>query len=139
MLTVVSSPPAILTSARYIGGIEFAADFEAGFRRGCGDQLDDHLKQGRGHARGARKTRTLELKAGHKARRGQKGSAYAYNIKGSREQERRFVEQPEAAYTCLVAGLPEERSQCPRRARAQSEERRSRLRGKDHTAHLAHL
>jgi transposase len=45
----------------------------------------------------ARKLRTLELKAGHKARRGQKGSAHAYNIKGCREQERRFVEQAEAA------------------------------------------
>ena len=52
----------------------------------------------------ARKIRKLELKAGDKARRGQKGSAYAYNIKGHREQERRFVEQAEAAYTRFVAG-----------------------------------
>ena len=36
----------------------------------------------------ARKIRKLELKAGHPAKRGQKGSAHAYNIKGHREQER---------------------------------------------------
>ncbi len=52
----------------------------------------------------ARKIRKLELKAGHQASRGQKGSAYAYNIKGHREQERRFVEQAEAAYAHFVAG-----------------------------------
>jgi hypothetical protein len=42
----------------------------------------------------ARKLRTLRLKAGHKARRGQKGTAHAYNIKGCRKQERRFVSPP---------------------------------------------
>ena len=46
----------------------------------------------------ARKIRKLELKAGDKARRGQKGSTHAYNIKGHREEEeRRFIEQAEAA------------------------------------------
>jgi hypothetical protein len=38
----------------------------------------------------ARKIRKLELKAGYEARRGQKGSAHAYNVKGHREQERRL-------------------------------------------------
>jgi transposase len=51
-----------------------------------------------------RKLRTLELKAGHKARRGQEGSAHAYNVKGCREQERQFVEQAEAAYAHFVVG-----------------------------------
>jgi len=52
----------------------------------------------------ARKLRDLELKAGHKPARGQKGAAHAYNIRSYREQERRFVEQAEAAYTRFVAG-----------------------------------
>jgi transposase len=44
------------------------------------------------------------LKAGHKPARGQKGAAHAYNISSYREQERRWVEQAEAAYTRFVAG-----------------------------------
>jgi hypothetical protein len=36
--------------------------------------------------------------------RGRKGAAHAYNISSYREQERRFVEQAEAAYTRFVAG-----------------------------------
>jgi transposase len=52
----------------------------------------------------ARKLRDLELKAGHKPERGQKGAAHAYNIRSYREQERRWVEQAEAAYTRFVAG-----------------------------------
>ena len=52
----------------------------------------------------ARKVRDLELKAGHKAARGQKGAAHAYNIKALRDEERRWVEQAEAAYTRFVAG-----------------------------------
>ena len=50
----------------------------------------------------ARKLRDLELKAGHKPARGRKGAAY--NIRSYREQERRWVEQAEAAYTRFVAG-----------------------------------
>jgi transposase len=46
----------------------------------------------------ARKLRDLQLKAGHKAARGQKGAADAYNLESHREQERRWVEQAEAAY-----------------------------------------
>jgi transposase len=74
----------------------------------------------------ARKIRKLELKAGYEARRGQKGSAHAYNIKGHREQERRFVEQGEAAYAHFVAGwMPREAKPAPKaRTGAASEERR---------------
>ena len=50
----------------------------------------------------AKKLRDLELKAGHKAARGQKGAAYAYNIKSHREEERRWVEQAETAYARFV-------------------------------------
>jgi len=52
----------------------------------------------------AKKLRDLELKAGHKAERGQRGSACAYNIKSHRDQERRWVEQAETAYARFVAG-----------------------------------
>jgi hypothetical protein len=52
----------------------------------------------------AKKMRELELKAGHPATRGQKGAAHAYNLKSHRDQERRWVEQAEAAYTRFVAG-----------------------------------
>jgi transposase len=51
-----------------------------------------------------RKLRDLELKAGHKPARGRKGAAHAYNIRSYREQEWRWVEQAEAAYTRFVAG-----------------------------------
>jgi len=50
------------------------------------------------------KLRDLELKAGHKPARGQKGTAHVYNLKRQRDQERRWVEQAEAAYTRFVAG-----------------------------------
>ena len=74
----------------------------------------------------ARKIRKLELKAGHPAKRGQKGSAHAYNIKGHREQERRFVEQAEAAYAHFVAGWTPRGSKPASKARtvAANEERR---------------
>lgn len=52
----------------------------------------------------AKKLRDLELRAGYKAARGQKGSAHAYNIKSHRDEERRRVEQAEAAYARFVAG-----------------------------------
>jgi len=52
----------------------------------------------------AKKVRGLELKAGHKPSRGQKGAAHAYNIRSHREQERRWVEQAETAYARFVAG-----------------------------------
>ena len=51
----------------------------------------------------ATKVRDLELKAGHKAARGQKGAAHVYNVRSHREQERRWVEQAEAAYARFVA------------------------------------
>lgn len=52
----------------------------------------------------AKRLRDLELKAGHKATRGQKGAAHAYNIKSHHEEERRWVEQAEVAYSRFVAG-----------------------------------
>jgi len=52
----------------------------------------------------AKKLRDLELKAGYKAARGQKGAAHAYNIKSHREEERRWVEQAETAYARFVTG-----------------------------------
>jgi hypothetical protein len=48
--------------------------------------------------------RELELKAGYPAARSQKGAAHAYNLKSHRDQERRWVEQAEAAYTRFVSG-----------------------------------
>lgn len=44
-----------------------------------------------------RHPRELELKAGHKAARGQKGTACAYNLKSHRDEKRRWVEQAETA------------------------------------------
>lgn len=52
----------------------------------------------------AKKLRDMELKAGSKAARGQRGTAHAYNIKSHREEERRWVEQAEGAYARFVAG-----------------------------------
>jgi transposase len=52
----------------------------------------------------AKKIRDLELRAGHPARRGQRGAAYAYNLTAVRERERRRVEQAEKAYERLVQG-----------------------------------
>jgi transposase len=52
----------------------------------------------------AKKLRDLELKAGHKAARGQKGAAHAYNMKALRDEERRWVEQAETAYARFVVG-----------------------------------
>jgi transposase len=70
----------------------------------------------------AKKLRDLELKAGHRAARGQKGAAHAYNLKSHREQERRWVEQAEAAYARFVAGW---NSKGPKvRTEAANEERR---------------
>lgn len=52
----------------------------------------------------AKKLRDVELKAGGKPARGQKGAAHTYNIKSHRDQERRWVEQAEAAYARFVDG-----------------------------------
>ncbi|TIQ43640.1 MAG: IS110 family transposase, partial [Mesorhizobium sp.] len=62
----------------------------------------------------AKKLRDVELKAGSKAVRGQKGAAHAYNIKSHREEERRWVEQAEGAYARFVAGWNQ---RGPRKAR----------------------
>jgi transposase len=46
----------------------------------------------------AKKLRDLELRSGQPARRGQRGTGYAYNISRTRRQERRRAEQAEIAY-----------------------------------------
>ena len=52
----------------------------------------------------ARKMRNLELTAGYKPAPGQRGAAHAYNLRSCREQERRWIEQAELAYSRFVAG-----------------------------------
>jgi transposase len=52
----------------------------------------------------AKKQRALELRAGHPARRGQRGTAAAYSLKQVRQRERVVLEQAETAYRHLVAG-----------------------------------
>jgi transposase len=52
----------------------------------------------------AKKLRELELRSGEPARRGQRGSAYAYNLTRVRQEERRRVEQAEVAYRRLTEG-----------------------------------
>ncbi|KOX50818.1 transposase, partial [Streptomyces purpurogeneiscleroticus] len=52
----------------------------------------------------AKKLRDLELRAGYKAARGQKGAAHAYNSKSHRDGERRWVEQAETVYARFVTG-----------------------------------
>jgi transposase len=59
----------------------------------------------------AKKLRDLELRAGHTGARGQKGAAHAYNLRSQREEERRWVEQAESAYSRFVAGW----NQCGRK------------------------
>ena len=51
----------------------------------------------------AKKLRALELAAGHRPRRGQKGSAAAYSLKAVRAREKQMAEQAERAYRQLVA------------------------------------
>lgn len=50
----------------------------------------------------ANKLRSLELKAGASQAKGRRGSAYGYNLRSVREQERAWVEQAERAYEHLV-------------------------------------
>jgi transposase len=52
----------------------------------------------------ARKLRDLELRSGQPARRGQRGTAYAYNLTRTRCEERRRVEQAETAYRRQTEG-----------------------------------
>jgi transposase len=70
----------------------------------------------------ARKVRSLELRAGRPARRGQSGNARAYNLPEAREAERQRVAEGEATYKRLTDGW---RPKGPDRARmsAAQEER----------------
>ena len=52
----------------------------------------------------ARKLRDLELRSGQPERRGQRGSAYEYNLTRTRQEERRRAEQAETAYRRLTEG-----------------------------------
>jgi len=52
----------------------------------------------------ARKLRDLELRSGQPARRGQRGTAYAYNLARTRREERRRAEQAEIAYRRQTEG-----------------------------------
>jgi transposase len=58
----------------------------------------------------ARKLRNLELKAGHRPARGQRGAAHAYNVRSHREQERRSVEQAENRLLTLCSRLESEKT-----------------------------
>jgi hypothetical protein len=46
----------------------------------------------------AKKLCDLELRSGLPVRRGQRGTAYAYNLIGTRQDEKRRAEQAEATY-----------------------------------------
>ena len=52
----------------------------------------------------ARKIRDLELRSGQSAQRGQRGAAYAYNLAGTRREEKRRAEQAETAYRRQTEG-----------------------------------
>ncbi len=52
----------------------------------------------------AKKLRELELRAGEPARRGQRGTAYAYNLSRTRREEKRRAEQAETAYRRMTEG-----------------------------------
>lgn len=57
----------------------------------------------------AKKQRALELRAGHPARRGQRGTATAYSLKDVRSRERAVLDQAETAYNHFVAGWQPQR------------------------------
>ncbi len=52
----------------------------------------------------AKKLRELELRSGEPARRGQRGTAYEYNLTRVRQEERRRIEQAEVAYPRMTEG-----------------------------------
>jgi hypothetical protein len=52
----------------------------------------------------AKKLRDLELRSGQPERRGQRGSAYEYNLTRTRQEEKRRAEQSEIAYRRLTEG-----------------------------------
>jgi transposase len=74
----------------------------------------------------AKKLRDLELRAGHPARRGQRGTAHAYNLSATRAEERRRAERGESAYRLLTDGWnPKGPRRRPARTGAAGEERPS--------------
>ena len=61
----------------------------------------------------AKKLRDLELRSGQPARRGQRGTAYAYNLARTRFEEKRRAQQAEAAYRRQTAGWTRRGPKCP--------------------------
>jgi transposase len=70
----------------------------------------------------AKKLRDLELRSGQPARRGQRGTAYAYNLTRTRVAERRRAEQAETAYRRQTEGWSRRGPRAP--TGAAKEERR---------------
>ncbi len=70
----------------------------------------------------AKKLRDLELRSGQPMRRGQRGSAYEYNLSRTRLEERRQAEQAEVAYRRLTEGWSKRGRRVP--TDATGEERR---------------
>ena len=52
----------------------------------------------------AKKLPDLELRSGEPVRRGQRGAAYAYNLRRTRQEEKRRAEQAETAYRRMAEG-----------------------------------
>ncbi len=61
----------------------------------------------------AKKLRDLELRSGKPMHRGQRGSAYAYNLKRTREAEKHRAQQAETAYRRLTEGWSRRRRKAP--------------------------
>ena len=59
---------------------------------------------GGARSRAHRKLGDLELRSGQPSQRGQRGSAYAYNLTRTRQEAKRRVEQAETAYRRQVEG-----------------------------------
>jgi hypothetical protein len=70
----------------------------------------------------AKKLRDLELRSGQPARRGQRGTAYAYNLARTRLVEKRRAEQAETAYRKQTEGWSRRGPRAP--TDAATEERR---------------
>jgi transposase len=69
----------------------------------------------------ARKLRDLELRSGQPERRGQRGSAYEYNLTRTRQEEKRRAQQAETAYRRITGGWTKRGRRVP--ADAAKEER----------------
>jgi hypothetical protein len=69
----------------------------------------------------ANKTRAMELQAGHPQQKGsRRGTAYAYNVKALRDQERLIAAKAERSYEHFVAQWKSRRPKQPARGRLSS-------------------